>query len=350
MNCFLENFGQAEFGRIETQTELDAAFTEIQDYLNLHAYAAGQQPPDYTASRRKFAALLEQKRLSATVLKADGWIISAYFGQLAEQGKMELLLRSGSPFYEIYQPYKLHSRILAELDLTIDDAKNQADVISFATATENAPSVKKQKNAFLNSSREKFQILLQKLKNYRLYDARRKVNSLEREFLGKKREMNVYRLDFQIYAGQQMPEVPIIKYNSVSDLLKYEQTELWQPSVPEFRKKILELMQNGAESYTVAEDDLLIYSLWQCRNLKYSAVEIQHDFQLPENSIFSFDAYTHPRAREKKLHQRVTTEINIYICQRGKYRYGYTAILPDNAISIHVIKKIGYEHHSTVSF
>ena len=348
MNYLLENFGEVEFTRIETEAELNAALAEIQDYLELYANANKRQSPDYTAQRLNIATLLEQKRLSATIIKAEDWIISAYFGEIAASGELKMILHSGSPFYEIYRPHKLHSQILTEQGLTIDKARDPAVLTS--SVGENAPNSKNQNTGFAFLNPAKLSLLLQKLRNYRLHEAQRKLKDMRRRLLGKKRQMNVYQLDFETYADYPMPAVPLIRCNSVGDLLKYQQTELWQPSVLEHRKIILERMQHGSICYTVADDDLLIYSLWLCADLKYSAKEIHRSFQLPENSICAFDAYMHPRGREKKLHQRATREATWDIYYRRKIRYGFTTILADNAVSIHVAEKIGYKYHSTIQF
>jgi hypothetical protein len=137
------------------------------------------------------------------------------------------------------------------------------------------------------------------------------------------------------------PDDDDLHCNRVEDLALFEQTERWLPPdtfVAEARRRIKE----GLRLYTATDDRRLLHYGWLVPRQEEAWLPyVRQHFRFPPGTAVLFNAYTHPAARGRGIHER---SMRRRVCDAAKLpgtQWVFTAIESHNAASRIVAGRVG---------
>ena len=371
----LERYGQISFARIAAPEQLGELFGEITTYGSFRLSAIHNvRPTGEDPLKQAFlvALMRDLDLVHATVLNVGDRMASA---QVNIRNGNEVILGTSthSPFFARYSPSSFHILLLgidlaqegiATLDLTPggeykDRHATHHDVAHVLTVFfERSGYVRHQvKRSMVSAGKT----LLDKSgigrsRAFELADlVRHKLTRLSagrvaaasvmriRQRFYDSRETRIYALDTRQISMTPMPTVPEMRRDCIADLLKYDPTESWQPTVSQFHREALKRIERGYSVYTFVERERLLHFGWLIRRQEKSFLsEVGQDFYPAPNTVMLFDFHTHTSARGRGLYQQAIREMLQDAARIAGTTLVYISVLADNAPSRHVIEKAGF--------
>jgi CelD/BcsL family acetyltransferase involved in cellulose biosynthesis/RimJ/RimL family protein N-acetyltransferase len=374
----LKKIGELKLERLECGEEVEAVFDEIEDCMRLRLSALHNVLPAIDPNRKAFHKALMQipGMMYASLLRVGDRIASAKFS-LRNRNEMLLSITSMSPFLAHQSPSKIHLLMLGK-----EFAKEEIPVFDlspgsgykerFATHSEDAYSLEiffNKTEMQIHRSRSRavgtirqtlermhltknrvFQILERvqhKLKRVKYHTIPRTILKNVAHTIYQKKECRIYSIDLSSVV--KSAEVPTMKVDSISDLLKYNPSEGWQMTTSQFHQVCLDRFEEGNHAYTYVENGELLHYGWLVRNQKTSNVyEVQQSFELPENSAVLFDYYTNPSARGRGLYRKSLLQGISDAAKIPGIKQVYIGVMADNGPSRHVIEKLGFVYQKSL--
>jgi RimJ/RimL family protein N-acetyltransferase len=375
----LKKLGEIEFVELKTPEKLGEVFDEIENYSKLRLSALHNVKPTFDAKRKPFHLdLMSQTNwLYPTLLMVGDQIASA---QVCIQNRDEMLLciTAMSPKFAQQSPSKIHLLMLGEefarrnvpiFDLSpgegykdrfathYDNAHaltvffDQKDFVKYKTRRSVSGFVREQLEQRNIRKTKAFSIadrIRHKLKRVKFWTIPRTVAKNIGRKIYEKRECRFY--SFAIEDIKNLPNYDFVRRNSIEDLLKYEPAEGWQFTASQFHQEVLKRFEDGAISYTFAENGKLLHYGWLLQSQEVSCVpEVGNaEFRFPPNSAVLFDFYTHPTARGRKFYQQSLSQMLHVAAQIPNVKQVFIGVLADNKPSRYVIEKVGFKYHSSL--
>ncbi|MFV0389419.1 MAG: GNAT family N-acetyltransferase [Pyrinomonadaceae bacterium] len=368
----LERMGELKLLEIETPEEFEAAFDRAENLSHLRLSAIHGVQVERDVQRKNFHLDLFNKTdlIYATRLDA-GAETAAIKICFKNRNEMLLCITAMSPFFSKQSPSKLHLLMLGKhltgsnyksLDLSPGSGykerfSNEIDSIHtlrlFFNRTKSAKFNLKREAACnckralettqtpLGSAYDlmiRFKKKVSKLNASSLYHG-----ILNRSFrrIYSKKECRIYSIDVENISNAE----PIMKVNSIDDLLKYRAVELSRETRSQFHQKVLKNFEEGTRSYTLADEkDLLHYGWLKPRQTISQVFEVNQEYEMPEGSAVLFDFYTHPRARGKGIYRRSLKQLLAEAKAIPGTKRVYIGAMKHNRVSRHVIESVGFEH------
>jgi len=339
----LKRLGDLRLERIHDPDELGAVFDEIVHYqtLRLRAiYNLPNVPKDPLKKTFHMNLMRLPRMLHATALRVNDKLISAQI-HFYNRDQVLLWLITHSPFYARYSPGELHTLMigaeLAKEDVQVFDltpggnykdryATNYDEVyvitIFFNRARRIQYKLKRRlaeaaKSAIrvLNVTPEQTRDVFSTFLDLRQKWLRLRPAELISECLRKLKRSLWYKDELCVYAynldqSRSQPDLQAMKRDHIPDLLIYQPTEAWQPSVNMFMRRALENLEAGHRVYTRVEDGKLAQYCWLIESCRQKSPPPggmdEKGLVLPPDSVLITDFYTYSQGRSlplSSLHQ-----------------------------------------------
>ncbi len=375
----LKKFGEVNFAEVKNAEEFNEVFDEIENYSKLRLSALHNVKPTFDAKRKPFHLDLTTRTdwVYPTLLKVGNEIASAQVC-LKNRDEMLLCITAMSPKFAHQSPSKIHilmlEQELAKRNVPIFDlSPGEGYKDRFATHYDNAYALtvyfdrkdfvkyetRRSISGFVREQLEQRNIrktkafavadrIRHKLKRVKFHTIPSTVAKNIGRKIYEKRECRFYYFDVEEI--KNLPNYDFVRRNSIEDLLKYEPAEGWQFTASQFHQAVLTRFEDGAISYTFAEDNKLLHYGWLLENQEISRVpEVGNgQFHFPPNSAVLFDFYTHPNARGRKFYQQSLSQMLHVASQIPNVKQVFIGVLADNKPSRYVIEKVGFKYHSSL--
>jgi CelD/BcsL family acetyltransferase involved in cellulose biosynthesis/GNAT superfamily N-acetyltransferase len=370
----LERAGKLQLKQLTDPQELEAVFDEVMtlDTFRLGAIHHLRLSPQQSTLKKAFYVRMMQapRLLHVTLLLAGEYLVSAHIGHYNKDHVM-LGILAHSPFFAKHSPSKLHVLLLGQhlagegittFDLTPegeykerfathhDDAYNLMVFFNRAryllhkvgpigqVAAKEFLSVAGSNPAQFRSAIERVQ---HKFTHLKVSSLPIKIFRLLKRNLWYTSEMRVYSMDAE--AAMAVPQQQSAKRDCLSDLMKYEVAEAWQPTAQSFLKQALKNLEAGMHSYTYAENGRLLHYGWLIeRQEESSLTEVGQRLYLPPNSAVLADFYTHPEARGQGLYSASLSQMLHAAANVADTRSIFICVMADNHASRRVIERLGF--------
>lgn len=370
----LERMGDLQLKQITDPQELEAVFDQIITFSDFRLGAVHRVPVSYGRDPLKkafYIRMLQVPRLlHATVLKIDGQVISAHVGQY-DRDVVMLGVFTHSPLFAKYSPNKLHLLMLgvklAEEGISVFDLTPGGEYKDrFAThfdhayvltvffsrvpylrykAVRSVTETGKKLIAAANITPEQVKQVLErgrhKFEYIKVATLPIKASRILKKAAWHTSEMRVYSMDAA--AVRHLPRPQLMNRDNLQDLLAYEITEAWQPTVHQFLNQALENLEGGMHVYTRVEDGRLLHYGWMNeRPGKLFLSEVGQVLYFPPNSVTLGNSYTHPRARGRGLFRDAVSQMLHDAADIPGTEEIYIWVMADNRASRHVMEKLGF--------
>jgi RimJ/RimL family protein N-acetyltransferase len=375
----LKKYGDLDFVAIENAEKFSEIFDEIENYSKLRLSALHNVTPTFDPKRKPFHVDLMAKTdlVYPTILKVGNQIASAQVC-LKNCNEMLLCITAMSPKFAHQSPSKIHLLMLEQefskrnvpiFDLSpgegyknrfathFDNAHaltvyfDRKDFVKYETRRSVSGFVREQLELRNVRKTKAFSIadrIRHKLKRVKFYTIPRTIVKNVGRKIYEKAECRFYYFD--VNDIKNVPNYDFVRRNSIEDLLKYEPAEGWQFTASQFHQEVLKRFEDGAISYSFAENDKLLHYGWLLENQEVSCVpEVGNGkFHFPPNSAVLFDFYTHPTARGRKYYQQSLSQMLHVASQVPNVKQVFIGVLANNKPSRYVIEKVGFKYHSSL--
>lgn len=162
-----------------------------------------------------------------------------------------------------------------------------------------------------------------------------------------RRELRVY--GYPLQASPPLPRPAIFERNRFDDLQYYERTDKYQASPEVYRKMALERKTQGFHLYTFVQERRLLHYGWLIeRQTRGEDDWVQQAYFPPPDTSVLFDHFTHPSARGKGLYFQALCRLLHDARDLAGARQAYVTVFGSNALSRHVIEKVGFHHEGSL--
>lgn len=370
----LEGTGKVQLKQIIDAQELEAIFDEIITFGDFRLGAVQRVPVSYERDSLKKAFYTQMLQvphlLHATVLKIDQQIISAHVGQY-NRDEVMLGVFTHSPLFAKHSPSKLHLLMLGMklagegipvFDLTpggeykdrfatrYDDAYiltvffNRAQYLRYK-AVRNIAEAGKKLIAAANITPEQAKQLAErgrhKLKHIKVGTLPAKASRILKKASWHTSEMRIYSMD--VAAARNRPRPQLMNRDNLQDLLAFEITEAWQPTMHQFLSGALGNLEAGMHVYTRVEDGRLLHYGWlNEHHRKLFIAEVGQTLYFPPNTVTLGNSYTHQQARGRGLFRDAVSQMLHDAADIPGTEEIYIWVMTDNQASRHVMEKLGF--------
>lgn len=361
-----EKIGKAEFVRVKTIEEFDAIFDQLVDFYDFRIGALKNIIP-FRADRfkREFHRnlfLSDSENIILTVTYLDGQPVAGVFSGLSKNTYCFLLLMH-APFLNKYSPGYVHvlqfcqfanNENIEKIDFTPggdswkDRFSTDSDQVVYAIIYKSKlrqvwAQLKISIREGVRNIFSKFGINISRAKNS-ISSAFCYFKALisERSF---SRHSKLQRFECPregIVALKLTGKVYKIKENSINDILSF-MPDARASERCEFFSKIYGLIEAGAVSYTVTEENCLLANVWAINNRVTVKTGEGGPNQLPSESTALLDLYFN----HEKLTGEEATAILINVLKRillaSENEKIYAIVEPENLMAINVIKSLNFK-------
>jgi CelD/BcsL family acetyltransferase involved in cellulose biosynthesis/GNAT superfamily N-acetyltransferase len=162
-----------------------------------------------------------------------------------------------------------------------------------------------------------------------------------RRWIFRREELRVYRCDTAL--GGPTSDFAV---NRIEDLLLYRPAGPLDPTAAEFLYQVYERLSNGDQVYTKVEGDRLIHCAWLGRR-QAPGRDHSEGVGVAAEPMTLWDAYTHPDARGRGIHQASILQRLADAARLGAHSV-LVSIPASNAVAIHNARKCGFQYRYSV--
>jgi CelD/BcsL family acetyltransferase involved in cellulose biosynthesis/RimJ/RimL family protein N-acetyltransferase len=364
----LRKLGELQFDVVSDPAEFDAALQEMTPFYDLRQTSlSGAAPFSGDARKAEFyrRMIREPHLLHVTTMRVGGRLVSMHMGPI-NRGQILVGVLAHSPFYEQYSAGKLHLLKLGAqmqqdgfeaLDLTPggdykerfasdhDEAYVLTVFLSFSAARryKRIRSLIGIGERFVSTDRLKAIAakIRHKFRHIRLSQLPAKLIARIRARVFEHREMRVYVLPAS--EARERPREVFMNRDSLDDLLLYEPSEAWQPTLQEFARIAIDRMADRCHIYSRVENGRLVHWGWLIEHQETSELsEVGQTIALPPGSATLFDYYTRPEYRGRGCYRRSLQQMMVDAACIPGVENIVISVLASNRPSRHVIEKAGF--------
>jgi RimJ/RimL family protein N-acetyltransferase len=140
-----------------------------------------------------------------------------------------------------------------------------------------------------------------------------------------------------------------VEINQHHDLAGYDPQVGWQ-SAEDFRRCADERFARSEMLFSISVDQKLAHYGWLIYPTRMITIpEVGQSYELPEDSAYLYDFFTHPAFRKRGMYQASLQRILVHLSSQ-QCTAAYIGVAPSNVPSCRAIEKLGFQPVATLGY